>query len=568
MENTPIEDVKKKLKFIIGPAGSGKSTYIMNYLIKNGFVKKGWDGKYEFNDFVILSYTHIGKSEILKKIFESLGYSYFNTRTNYSYARTIFSFLFRLLKDIKKEAKLRNSTITRFSEGFSEFYNKFKELTDTKSFSFFEFAWKNLQEDFKLNPAHKELIRNIVEDLQKEEDEKDIDTKKMKEYFAKLSRSELLFVLLVTENLIYDDGVLYNVFENKKIDKTVYVIEKWRSLFGISFSPDEIKDAIRIISEKEIPVSTSSLIYLVKNFYEDYIQEPIYYKKLIIIDEAQDTPDLFISLIQKCFNYEELILSGDPYQAIFIDLAYSSEFTSSIYSIKNVKFMDTMYRYPKQYTEFIQRNIPNLRIYDFIQKYEAKKDVIYERIYLSYRDIGLLINHLKNNTDVLLVANNLKKLSFSKPENVLFLPYKDHLLTKKKTISRYMIALYLTQRTDLFSKLMKYYDFYPSISDLKIQEIEKKYKESNMNQKKFLEENREFILSYLKKYTEKDFVIASTTHKLKGKTVKEKMYYIPNMGMYYYFPEEYRFFIHNMLKYVALTRISEGNKISIIKLQK
>ena len=80
--------------------------------------------------------------------------------------------------------------------------------------------------------------------------------------------------------------------------------------------------------------------------------------------------------------------------------------------------------------------------------------------------------------------------------------------------------------------------------------------------KEILESIKQHILDFFRKHH--DYIFYLTTHRAKGKTIAEELYYYENYGLYINLikKNDKYYFIHDMLKYVALTR--PKNKIIYI----
>jgi len=602
----------KKTKIIWGAGGTGKSYSLAKYLIE-----KEQDD--ELFSFLITSYTHTGKNEIYRKYLELKGEDFnFYHNQNFPECKTFHSLIYQILKTYATKKKGTKKIIDFLK--MEEEEEDLSPLANSLFFQNFENKKALLQHNFnnlsKVLDISLDRIGKLISiyDLLKKVSEGDEETNhtslidKIKKELFSLKSSEIVAILLLLEGNLYDFGYIYDPFKQTYVDsKFNYIIKKYNFIFELSIV-DELKEALEYVLSEDFN-SPLHPIYNMRKLY-DWLKKnnfkELYHYKVIIIDEAQDFPEVAYRLIRDFFDYDELILAGDPYQAIFLDLGYNSEFMD-INRVNEIK--STLYRYTKEYL-YLVKNIlkKNIFVLDSITSFKnttntkleiressSITDILYfdklvktnffDNLKNKYYKAGLsIISAIRNKTDSVFLTHNLSK--FSNVSGIVLLPYKGVLQIKNiSKLYTYLLAKYILYKGNndtnaklILDKLLSYYrlnenlDLSPMIETISFKKLREKIKYIDSDIKKILNKEKKLsfeslyhvirkdkdLLESFKTLGKKDFVVALTTHKSKGKTIDETIYYLPNMGLYYYMLKEdpNYFFIHDMLKYVSLTRAS------------
>jgi len=309
---------------------------------------------------------------------------------------------------------------------------------------------------------------------------------------------------------------------------------------------------------------------------------------VIIIDESQDYPEVAFYFLKNFFDYGELIVAGDPYQSIYLDLGFNSEFCKKRDDFLEIR--DIMFRFSEGYFEHLERKLENfnkIMTLSSIKRFMGITETEFEEFKVkvpSYvksktRYLGKkIIDLIKNRTDCVLLVHNLS--TFVGVSDVVFLPYWK--IGNKKGIYRiteYMLGKYFFFKEkgkggeeEIIKKLREYYEkelgFFEIMQKIRTHPFieERKELKEELGKYSINELTLEKLYDVLKKYPnifnkflkigEKDFVITLTTHSSKGLTIKETIYYIPNKGKYLFLEkmDKKYYFIHNLMKYVSLTR--------------
>jgi len=589
-----------KIRKIWGAGGTGKSHSLAKYLVE----KEKEDPTFSF---LILSYTHVGKNEIYKKYLQLKGIdiSDFNPFKNYSECKTFHSLVYNILSRQVKEEMTKKVKITDYLLKRNLEFEIIEELKEVASKLFlrdFDDKLKAFEVNFEelskkildLNPNRKRKLYELYTYLNElnENEEFNLIDKLVKE-LKSLKVDELVLLMLLSEGNLYDTGYIINPFKQEKVDnKLNFVLKKYEAIFKVN-PEDRIKEVLDAVFDEDY-ASPLHPIYNMRKFYETLkekgFKDDFGYYNTIVLDEAQDTPEVLLNFLLDFYDAEELIMAGDPYQAIFLDLGYNSQFVKKD---SKTEIMKTLWRYNKEYLENIKKFFyyPVYTI-DLINDFKGNNKTkfrILEVEIVSEKDPYLkagieVMKVIKNNPNKLFLTHNIRKFKL-KVKNFIFLPYKEFLKDKISLVTNYMTLLALAQKFDeknkrkaevLYNTLVEYYNYYPLPKYLKLfpkEEKEKTFWSSFNINKEFLKfeellSNKkvsEEVYSILRKkyYLEsgeiKDFIIYITTHRSKGKTLEEEVYYLPTKGLYYYLEKEYRdyLFIHFLLKYVSLTRPSK-----------
>jgi len=545
--------MKMKRTRVIGAGGSGKSYFLARNLINLEKIEENFK-------FLVLSYTHTGKNEIINHYRKLKGKKEVKYNKNTNNSRTFHSFVYYL---INEATKMKRNLLDFLDEKSKTLLlNSLRNVLSIKEdLEVFNETFEALKKDLDLKEERKEKLWKLYKLGQEEEFV----------YFNKLKRltfGEKIFLTLLKEPLLFDKGEIIDPFTGKKIaSKKEYIRDKYEALTDQIFPLKTLEYYIERLEEKGkfIPINPIYLIYLLwkkKDLFKEVIAKTGIYYDLLIIDEAQDFPTLAIDFIEYLGITKRIVMAGDPYQAIYFDLGYNSYFPNKDYFNKHFK-MPCIYRYSQEYLDFLKKQFKEIpeTLLDVVSKSESKTE--FEKRSKTFFNFQTLVN----NTSKVLITNNIKQLK-NREKYTIFCPYykvvsPNNEKERFSIVGSYLIDVFLNdKRNEKF-----FLDKYEKIIFYTLQDINELKKfiwffnkdflkevENLETTKEILESIKQHILDFFRKHH--DYIFYLTTHRAKGKTIAEELYYYENYGLYINLikKNDKYYFIHDMLKYVALTR--------------
>ncbi|MEO2154288.1 MAG: UvrD-helicase domain-containing protein, partial [Nanoarchaeota archaeon] len=363
--------------------------------------------------------------------------------------------------------------------------------------------------------------------------------------------------------------------------------EKWGSIFQRHLDLDKLKEYRELIIE-EFPffnINSWLVSYYQKINSFPLIEKLIREYDLIIVDEAQDTPDYILKYLFKLVDTDLLFLVGDPAQNIYFDLGYSEVFTN--YDEENVVILKKIYRYSDNIKYKLLEKFPNfflLRKVNSVTDYETVIKEINKKDF--FRNLSKLSDYiLIKNTNKPLSTKDIILLLLSKDirmaiNQLIDISYNWNKLKKCglniKFIKRWVTAV--LNHSELITELLTKNKIYSSNEE---REKERYFIIDLIDTLKIqLQENKanlDFVFNELKnlfeKFNKKPHILLTfrkvlvpflfvNTYQSKGRSYDKVIYY-NELGKYYLMKKEsqdnlYWRFYHATLEYVAYTRVKKN----------